>query len=80
MKLASKKQELVNYALEAPFQKELENFLKAGIIFSVHPGWISNWVPTSKATDHIRTCIHLHTFNQSIMRNPFPPLSMEMDL
>jgi hypothetical protein len=33
MKPARQKKELVNSALEAPFQKELENFLKAGIIF-----------------------------------------------
>jgi hypothetical protein len=63
MKPARKKQGLVNSTLETPFQKGLENFLRARIIFSVHPEWVSNWVPDSKIIDHIRTFIHLHTFS-----------------
>jgi hypothetical protein len=63
MKSARQKQGLVNSALKAPFQKELENFLKVGIIFSVHPEWVFNWVAASKTTYHIRTCIHLCTFS-----------------
>jgi hypothetical protein len=73
MKRARKKQGVVNSTLKAPFQKGLENFIKAGIIFSVHPEWVSNWVPASKITNHIRTCIHLRTFSQDITRNPSPP-------
>jgi hypothetical protein len=45
MKLARQKQELVNSALEAPFRRELRDFLRAGMFFSVHPEWVSNWEP-----------------------------------
>jgi hypothetical protein len=76
MKLARQKQELVNYALEAPFQRELRDFLRVGMFFSVQPEWVSNWEPSSRITDNIRTCISLRTFRQAIMRNPFPPLNM----
>ena len=40
MKLARQKQELVNSALEAPFRRELRDFLRVGMIFSVHPEWV----------------------------------------
>jgi hypothetical protein len=80
MKPARKKQGLVNSALKATFQRELRNFLRAGMFFSVHPEWVSNWEPASRTTDNIRTCINLQTFRQAIMRNPFPPLNMEMFL
>jgi hypothetical protein len=79
MKPARQKQGLVNSALKATFQRELGNFLRSRIIFLVHPEWVPNWVPASKTTDHIRTCIHLRTFSQAIMRNPSPPLNMEND-
>jgi hypothetical protein len=74
MKLDRKKQELVNSALEAPFQRELRYFLRVGTFFLVHPERVPNRVPTSKTTVHTRICIHLLTFSQSIMRNPSPPL------
>jgi hypothetical protein len=70
MKLAGKKQELVKSALKTPFQRELRDFLRAGMFFSSHPGWVSNWEPSSRTTDIIRTCISLRTFRQEIMRNP----------
>jgi hypothetical protein len=80
MKPARKKQGPNKSAFKATCQKELEDFLRAGIIFLVYPEWVSNWVHVSKTTDNIRTCINFHTFSQDIMRNPFPPLNMEMFL
>jgi hypothetical protein len=80
MKLARKKQGLVNSTLEATFQRDLGNFLRSRIIFLVHPKRVPNWVLASKTTDHIRTCIHLHTFSQAIMINPSPPLNTRMIL
>jgi hypothetical protein len=80
MKPARKKQRPLNSAFGVTFQRELENLLRVGIIFPVYPEWASNWVPVSKTTDHIRTCINLHTFSQAIMINHFPPLNMEMIL
>jgi hypothetical protein len=80
MKPARKKQGPINSTFKATFQRELENFLRAGIIFSVHHEWVSNWVPVSKTTDHIRTYINFCTFIQVVMRNPFPPLNMEIIL
>jgi hypothetical protein len=50
------------------------------MFFLVHPEWVSNWELASKNTDNIRTCVSLRTFRQASMRNPFPPLSMEMFL
>jgi hypothetical protein len=58
MKPARKKQGPIDFAFKATFQRELENLLRAGIIFPVHPEWVSNWVLVSKTTDHIRTCIN----------------------
>jgi hypothetical protein len=80
MKPARQKQIPVNSSFKANFQRELENFLRDGIIFPVYPEWVSNWVPVSETTDHIRTCINCLTFSQAIMRNPFPPLNMEIIL
>jgi hypothetical protein len=80
MKLARQKQGPINSAFKATFQRELEIVLRAGIIFSVHPKWVSNWVPVLKTTDHITTCINFQTFKKVIKRNHFPPLSMEMVL
>jgi hypothetical protein len=37
IKLARKKQELVNSALKAPFRRGLRDFLRAGMFFLVHP-------------------------------------------
>jgi hypothetical protein len=42
MKPAGKKQRLVRSALKETFQRELRNFLRARIIFFVHPEWVSN--------------------------------------
>jgi hypothetical protein len=80
MKLDRQKQELVNFSLEAPSQRELKDFLRARTFYSVHPEWVSNWELTSRITNNIRTCISLRTFRKVIMRNPFPPLNMEMFL
>jgi hypothetical protein len=80
MKPFMQKQRSINPPLKETFQREFGNFLRARIIFSVHPQWVPNWVPASKTTDHIRTCIHFLTFSQTIMRNPFPPLNMEVIL
>jgi hypothetical protein len=76
MKPARKKQGLVNFALKATLQRELRNFLRVGILFLVHPEWVSNWEPASRTTDNIRTYINLRTFRKVIMRNPFPPFNM----
>jgi hypothetical protein len=59
MKLATQKQELVKSALEAPFRRELRDFLRAGMFVSIHPEWVSNWELASRTTDNIRTCISL---------------------
>jgi hypothetical protein len=37
------KQGLINSALKATFQRELRDFLRAGMFFSDHPEWVSNW-------------------------------------
>ena len=43
MKLARKKQELVNSTLEAPFQRDLRDLLRDRMFFSIHPEWVLNW-------------------------------------
>jgi hypothetical protein len=80
MKLATHKQELVNSALEAPFRRGLRDFLRAEKKNSAHPEWVSIWKSASRTTDNIITCISLQTFRQAIIRNPFPPLNMEIIL
>ena len=80
MKLVRQKQGPTNSAFKETFQRELEKFLRAGMIFSVHPKWVSNWEPSSRTIDNIRKSINLRTFKQDIMRNHFPPLNMEMVL
>jgi hypothetical protein len=55
MKLVMQEQRSINFAFKETFQRELENFLRDEIVFSVHPEWVSNWVPVSNTTDHIRT-------------------------
>jgi hypothetical protein len=80
MKLVRKKKEFVNSALEAPFQRDLRDFLRDGSFFSTHPEWVSIWESTSRITDIIKTSICLRNFRQAIMRNPFSPLSIEMFL
>jgi hypothetical protein len=59
MKLARTKQGLVNSTLEEPFRRELRDFLKDGMFFSIHPEWVSNWELASSNIDAIRTCISL---------------------
>jgi hypothetical protein len=71
MKLARKKQGPINSAFKSTFQKELENFLEAGIIFPVYPEWVSNWIPFSNVTDHIRNCIHFRTLGQDYYEKSF---------
>ena len=81
MKPVRKKQRPINSTFKETFQRGLENFLRAGIIFLIkYPEWLSNWGPVLKATDHIRTCIKFRTVSQAIMKKPFPPLNMEMFL
>jgi hypothetical protein len=80
MKPDRQKQRSINSAFKATFQRELENSLKAGIIFLVYSKWISNWIHVSKTTCHIRTCINFCTFMQAIMRILLPSLSMKMVL
>jgi hypothetical protein len=80
MKPARQKQRPTNSAFKATFQRELEKFLRAKIIFLVYSEWFSDWILVPKATDHIRTCINFRTFSQDIVRNTFPPLNMEMFL
>jgi hypothetical protein len=79
IKPARQNQGLVNSALGGTFQRELRDFLRTEM-FLVHPEWVSNWEPASKTTNNIRNCISLRNFMQEIMRNPFPPLCMEMFL
>jgi hypothetical protein len=75
MKPVKKKQRPINSSFKVTVQRELENFMKDGIIFPVkYPEWVSKSVPILKATDHIRTCINFHTSSQDFMKNPFPPL------
>ena len=59
IKLARQKKELVNSALEAPFRRELRDFLRVGMFFSAHPEWVSIWKSASGTTDNIITCISL---------------------
>jgi hypothetical protein len=81
IKPVRQKQRPINPALEATIRRELEKFLKAGITFPVkYPEWVSKLVPVLKVTDHISFCINFRTFNQAIMKNPFPPPNMEMIL
>jgi hypothetical protein len=80
MKPVMQEQRYIKSAFKATFQRELENFLRVGIIFSAHPEWVSNWVCTSNTTNHIKTFINFCTFIQVVMRTPFPPLNMEIIL
>jgi hypothetical protein len=50
MKLARQKQEFVNSTPEAPFRRDLRDFLRAGMFFSAHPEWVSIWKLASR--DH----------------------------
>jgi hypothetical protein len=75
------KQRPINPALEATIQGELGKSLKVGISFPVrYPEWVSKLVLVLKVTDHISFYINFFTFNQGIMKNPFPPPNMEMIL
>jgi hypothetical protein len=73
MKPVRQKQRPINPALKATIQRELENFLKVGIIFSIkYPEWVSKLVPVLKVTDHISFYINFLTFNQAIMKKSLP--------
>jgi hypothetical protein len=78
MKPYKKKQRPINSAFKATFQRELEKFLKVGIIFPVFSEWVSNWIHVLNTTDRIRTCISFRTFSQAIIRNHFPPIKAGM--
>jgi hypothetical protein len=78
MKTARQKHKLVNSALKATFRRELGDFLRTEMFFSAHHEGVSKWEPASKIPDNFRTCTSLRTFRQAIIRNPFPPLNMEM--
>jgi hypothetical protein len=80
MKAIMQEQRSINSAFKPTFKRELEKFLKDGMFFSVHPEWVSNWEPALRTDDNIRIYINLQNFRKSTMRNPFPPLSMEMVL
>jgi hypothetical protein len=62
MKLARQKQELFNFALEAPFQMDSRDFLRVGIFFSTHPEWVSIWKSALGTNDNIIMYISLRTF------------------
>jgi ribonuclease HI len=51
MKLARQKQEFVNSAPEAPFRRDLRDFLRDGMFFSAHPEWVSIWKSTPGTTE-----------------------------
>jgi hypothetical protein len=81
IKLVMKKQKPVNPALEATIRKELEKFLKAGIIFLVnYSEWVSNLVPIRKMTGQIRLCVDFCALNQASLKYHFPLPNMEMIL
>jgi len=80
MKPSRKKQGLVNSTLKATLRRELRDFIRTEILFFFHPEWVSNCEPASNTNDDIRTYLSLQNFRQAIMRNPLPPLSMEMFL
>jgi len=61
MKLVMQEQRSINSTFKKNSQRDLEKFLRDGIIFSVHPKWVSNWVLSSKTTDHFRTYINFLT-------------------
>jgi hypothetical protein len=59
MKLARQKQGLVKSTLEAPFRRELRDFLRDGMFSSVHPKLVSIWESALRTTDNIKTSISL---------------------
>jgi ribonuclease HI len=81
IKSVRQKQRPINPALEATIRKELEKFLKAGIIFTVkYSEWVSNLVPIRKITSRIRLCIDFHTLNRASIKDHFRLSNMEMIL
>jgi hypothetical protein len=78
MKTNKQKQILVNSELEETFRRELRNSLRTEMFSFFHPEGVSNWEPASKTPDNFRTYTSLRTFRQAIIRNPFPPLNIEM--
>jgi hypothetical protein len=81
IKLVRKKQRPINHALEATIRRELEKFLKVGIIFPIkYSERVSNLVPVRKSTDHIIFCIDFHAFNRAILKDHFPLPNMGMIL
>jgi hypothetical protein len=81
IKPVRKKQRPINPALETIIRKELEKFLKAGIIFPVkYLEWVSNLVPVRKTTGQIRLCVDFHALNRASIKYHFPLPNMEMIL
>jgi hypothetical protein len=81
IKPVRQKQIPIDSAFKTTIQRELEDFLKDWIIFPIkYPKWVSKLVLVPKATNHIISCINFRTFNQAIMKNPFPPRNLEMIL
>ena len=68
----------MNSALEATFRRELRNSLRTEMFSFVHPEGVSYWEPASKTPDNFRTYISLQIFKKVFIRNPFPPLHIEM--
>jgi hypothetical protein len=81
IKLVRKKQIPINFALESTIRKELEIFLKDGIIFPVkYSKWVSNLVPVRKTTGQIRSCVDFCALNRESVKDHFPIHNMEMIL
>jgi hypothetical protein len=80
IKIARQKQEFVNSAPEAPFRRDLRDFLRNGMFFSPHPEWVSILKSAPGTTGNIITCTSLRTFRKVIMRNPSSTLNIEMFL
>jgi hypothetical protein len=81
VKCIRQKQRPINPTVEATIRKELEIFLKDGIIFPVkYSEWVSNLVHVRKTTGHIRLCIDFRALNRASIKDHFPLPNMEMIL
>ena len=67
--------------LENHTKSELNNLLKAKIIFPIrHSKWVSNMVPVIKKNGDVRICIDFRNLNKSCQRDNFPLPPMEQIL
>jgi hypothetical protein len=81
IKLVRQKQIPINPALEATIRKEMEFFLKDGIIFPVkYSQWVSNLDHFRKTIGQIQLCIYFRALNRSSVKDHFPLPNMEMIL